>query len=63
MSLKQFYFFPNRKIHDVIGVAQETLHSIKLKKLDALILKMDLVKAYDNVNWNFLRLDFASNWP
>ena len=37
-------------------MAQEGLHSIETKKLKALILKMDLVKAYDRVNLNFLRL-------
>jgi len=37
-------------------VAQGSLHTIKVKKLNALILKMDLVKAYDKVSWSFLRL-------
>ena len=37
-------------------MTQECLHTINTKKLNALILKMDLVKAHDMVNWVFLRL-------
>lgn len=32
------------------------MHSIKTKKMRAAILKVDLVKSYDRVDWNFLRL-------
>jgi hypothetical protein len=35
---------------------QECMHSIKARKQKALILKLDLRKAYDCVNWDFLRL-------
>jgi hypothetical protein len=56
MSKEQFGFLENRHIMEAIGLAQEGLHSIKTKKMKDLILKMDLVKAYDRVNWNFLRL-------
>lgn len=47
MSLEQFGFLNNHQIMDAIGVSQKTLHSIKLKKHKYLILKLDLVKAYD----------------
>ena len=56
ISKEQFEFLDNRQILDAIGVAQETMHSIKSKKLKSLILKLDLVKAYSRVNWDFLRL-------
>jgi hypothetical protein len=56
LSKEQFGFLENRQIMEAIGLAQEGLHSIKTRKLEALILKMDLMKAYDRVNWNFLRL-------
>lgn len=51
--VEQFGFLENRQILDAIGVAQETLHYIKSKKMSSIILKLDLVKAYDRVNWDF----------
>lgn len=41
---------------DAIGVAQGGLYSIKTKKLKSIFLKLDLIKAYDRVNLDFLRL-------
>lgn len=38
---------------DVIGVAQEGIHSIKLKKQCAIMLNLDLQEAYDRVGWSF----------
>jgi hypothetical protein len=56
ITKEQFGFLENRQINEAIGIAQETLHSIKTKKSKALILKLDLIKAYDRVDWSFLRL-------
>lgn len=56
ISPEQFGFLSGRQIHDALGIAQELLHNIKIKKMKAILLKMDLEKAYDRVNWNFLRL-------
>ena len=39
-----------------MGIVQESLHSIKTENQQALVLKLDLVKAFDRVNWSFLRL-------
>lgn len=55
ISPKQFGFLPNRPIHDATRLAQEVIHSIKTKNRRALMLKVDFVKAYDRVNWDFLR--------
>lgn len=41
---------------DVVGVAQVGMHSIKVIKLESILLKLDLVKSYDHVDWVFLRL-------
>jgi hypothetical protein len=39
-----------------VEIAQEVLHSVKKNNLKETILKLDLSKAYDRVNWTFLRL-------
>ena len=56
ISTEQYGFLKNRKILEHMGITQEILHSIKTKKLKALVLKLDLVKAFEKVNWTFLRL-------
>ena len=47
MTLEQFGFLHNRQIQDAIAVAQEGFHFIKIKYLSALVLKMELTKAWD----------------
>jgi hypothetical protein len=56
LSEEQLGFLKGRQILDAIGTTQECLHSIKAKKLQAVILKLDLKKAYDCTNWDYLRL-------
>ena len=56
ISQEQFGFLKNRQIVDPIGIVQESLHSIKSKHLCAFILKLDLIKAFDRVNWTFICL-------
>lgn len=53
---EQFGFLEDHQIHDDVGITQELLHSIKCKKLKAILLKIDLEKAYDRVSWDFLRI-------
>jgi hypothetical protein len=57
LSEEQLGFLEGRRIHDAIGIASECLHSIsKKKKSKSLILKLDLRKAYDCVDWDFLHM-------
>jgi len=56
LSEEQLGFLKGRQILDAIGTTQECLHSINIKKSKALILKLDLKKAYDCINWDFLCL-------
>jgi hypothetical protein len=56
LSGEKLGFLKGRQILDAIGTAQECIHNTKLKKLKALILNLDLQKAYDYINWDFLWL-------
>lgn len=56
ISGEQFGFLAGIQIHEAIGVAQEGLHSLKSRRLKGVVIKLDLSKAYDRVNWIYLRL-------
>jgi hypothetical protein len=56
LSSEQLGFLKGRQILDAIGTTQECLHNIKHKKSRALILKLDLKKAFDCIDWDFIRL-------
>jgi hypothetical protein len=46
----------NRKIQDAMGVAQGGLHSIKVKKMSSMVMKLNLAKDYDRVRYIYPRL-------
>eukprot|EP00253_Pinus_taeda_P021742 PITA_21742 len=56
ISQEQFAFLDNRQIHEAIGIAQEGLHSLKIKNLKGMIFKIDLSKAYDKTSWLYLQM-------
>uniref|UniRef100_A0A2N9HFI3 Reverse transcriptase domain-containing protein n=1 Tax=Fagus sylvatica TaxID=28930 RepID=A0A2N9HFI3_FAGSY len=53
----QAAFVPGRRGLDNVVIAQELIHSIHRKKgrVGQLILKLDLEKAYDRLEWDFIR--------
>jgi len=53
---EKFGLLENKQINEAIGITQEALHSIKNKKSKYFILKLYLIKAYDRIDWSFLRL-------
>jgi hypothetical protein len=55
ISLSQTAFIKGRLIHDGPLALHEIIHEVKVKKLEAVLLKLDFEKAYDRVNWQFLR--------
>ena len=53
----QTVFVPSRKGIDNIIIAQEIIHSLGKKKgrTGYMVLKIDLEKTYDKLEWNFIR--------
>jgi len=54
ISHEQVFLLKDRLIFDVVGIAQEYLHTAKFKNLRNIILKLNLKKAYDKVSSEFL---------
>lgn len=59
ISYEQFGFLEGRQIHEAIGVAQEALHSMKTRNLKSVVIKIDLSKAYNHVNWLYIKMFLA----
>lgn len=54
ISPQQNGFVASRKILDSILTIHENIHSLIVNKRASFILKLDLLKAYDRVDWGFL---------
>lgn len=55
ISSEQHAFLKGRNIQDAVASTQEGLFTIQKRKRNATILKIDLQKAYDCLDWGFLR--------
>lgn len=57
VSPHQCSFVPNRHSSDNIIIAQEVIHSMRSKKgaKGWMAIKIDLEKAYDRLNWDFVK--------
>lgn len=70
ISPNQSAFVPDRMIQDSILIAHEAFHFLKRKKKGNegfMAIKLDFNKAYDRVEWDFLRalmlkMGFANKW-
>lgn len=54
ISEEQKSFVPKRSIYNGVIIAQEAIHSIQKNGNPSMLLKLDIRKAYDKVNWRFL---------
>jgi hypothetical protein len=54
ISPTQTIFIPGRNIMEGVVVLHEAILEIHRKKMSGIVLKVDIEKAYDKVNWDFL---------
>ncbi|KAK5786023.1 hypothetical protein PVK06_040648 [Gossypium arboreum] len=70
ISQNQSAFVPGRMIHDNVLIAHELLHYLQSSKNGpnkGLVVKLDMSKAYDRVEWIFIenvmkKIGFADKW-
>jgi len=64
---EQSGFVEGRQILDGIILIHEVVHSLKHSNTPGMLVKLDLSKAYDKLNWDFMRsmlraFGFCNEW-
>ena len=67
MNKAQNAFAGGRQILDAFLIANEVIDSMMKKKEKGILCKLDIEKAYDQINWNFLfrmlqKMGFGDKW-
>jgi len=67
VSGEQSSYVEGRKILDNIIQVQEVVHSLTSKRQAGMIMQLDVAKAYDKVNWTYIKkilisFGFDHNW-
>ena len=56
MSSSQNAFVEGRQILNAVLIANEAIDSMLKRNESGVLCKLDMEKAYDHINWNFLLL-------
>jgi len=67
VSVEQMGYVEGRQILNNILQAHEVVHSLMSNRQAGMIMQLDLKKAYDNLNWTYIRkvllaFGFDHNW-
>ncbi len=55
-------YVEGRQILENIIQAQELVHTLTRKKQEGMIMQFDITKAYDKVNWNYIKKVLYAVW-
>lgn len=67
ISEEQTGFVADRSIYDGVIIAQEAIHLVQLNNAPSMLVKLDISKAHDKVDWHFLckcleAFGFSKSW-